>query len=345
MKSYEEMNVNYTQWVAAHDNRVRLSHRASFSKNGIHGTGVDGEIIPMGGQYSNGLQYPGDTSGPIEEWINCRCSNAPFVIPYGYMAPSFSPFREDDLIPIDLGTTITEPQTIEELDLETVNESKSFKDKLKEQLEEIIDEEQEEKDLIFDTLSEFMDEVGDELDHEIATYIDNNNKISKAVGNESSVNVPYHVVEEGNKNGLLFSIHNHPSNNSMQSIGDIKTAVNLREKYAFTYVPETKEFLLLKNKNVQGVPKYYYESVYGEDIVSKFTDYRRKVIKDYQKNSKELKEIIKLYKKGKLSKEESTIRQEKAYAKYLMDTLDKDINNLNNLLEKEGVEFIRIKVE
>jgi SPP1 gp7 family putative phage head morphogenesis protein len=99
MKSYEEMNVNYTQWVAAHDNRVRLSHRASFSKNGIHGTGVDGEIIPMGGQYSNGLSYPGDTSGPIEEWINCRCSNAPFVIPYGYAAPvDKQQFREEDLI-------------------------------------------------------------------------------------------------------------------------------------------------------------------------------------------------------------------------------------------------------
>jgi hypothetical protein len=101
MNSYDQLGVEYTQWVAAHDNRVRLSHRASFSKNGIHGTGVDGEIIPMGGQYSNGLQYPGDMSGPIEEWINCRCSNAPFVIPYGYMAPSFSPFREDDLIPIE----------------------------------------------------------------------------------------------------------------------------------------------------------------------------------------------------------------------------------------------------
>ena len=90
MKTYEAVDVSYTQWVAANDDRTRESHLE-----------LDGEIIPMGGTYSNGLQYPGDTSGDIEEWINCRCSNAPFVIPYGYMAPpGMEQFREDDLIPI-----------------------------------------------------------------------------------------------------------------------------------------------------------------------------------------------------------------------------------------------------
>ena len=90
MKTYEKLNVEYTQWIAADDDRTRESHIE-----------VDREIIPMGGTYSNGLQYPGDTSGPIEEWINCRCSNAPFVMPYGYMAPpGMAQFREEDLIPI-----------------------------------------------------------------------------------------------------------------------------------------------------------------------------------------------------------------------------------------------------
>lgn len=87
MRIYNEVGVEYTQWIAANDDRVRDSHEE-----------INGEIIPMGATYSNGLEYPGDTNGPIEEWINCRCSNAPYVIPYGYMAPPFSPFREDDLI-------------------------------------------------------------------------------------------------------------------------------------------------------------------------------------------------------------------------------------------------------
>ena len=90
MKSYETLGVEYTQWVAANDDRVRDTHAE-----------IDGEIIPFGGTYSNGLMYPGDTNGDIEEWINCRCSNAPYVMPAGMMAPpGMAQFREDDLIPI-----------------------------------------------------------------------------------------------------------------------------------------------------------------------------------------------------------------------------------------------------
>lgn len=102
MKIYEEMNVGYTQWIAADDDRTRDSHAE-----------INGEIIPMGGQYSNGLSYPGDTSGPIEEWINCRCSNAPFVMPYGYTAPpGMEQFRESDLVPMQV---MEKPQMIEDV--------------------------------------------------------------------------------------------------------------------------------------------------------------------------------------------------------------------------------------
>jgi len=103
MDTYKELDIEYTMWVAAEDERTRDSHLE-----------INGEIIPMGGTYSNGLAFPGDTNGDIEEWINCRCSNAPFVIPYGYMAPSFSPFREDDLIKIDTKPPVTEPQPVNE---------------------------------------------------------------------------------------------------------------------------------------------------------------------------------------------------------------------------------------
>ena len=90
MKTYEALNVEYTQWIAADDDRTRESHLE-----------VDREIIRIGDTYSNGLAYPGDTSGPIEEWINCRCSNAPYVMPYGYTAPpGMTRFHEEDIIPI-----------------------------------------------------------------------------------------------------------------------------------------------------------------------------------------------------------------------------------------------------
>ena len=98
MRIYKEVGVEYTQWISAGDDgRTRESHLE-----------VDGEIIPIGAKYSNGLEYPGDTNGPIEEWINCRCSNAPYVIPYGYMAPSHTPFREEDLIQLNKEDLLTE---------------------------------------------------------------------------------------------------------------------------------------------------------------------------------------------------------------------------------------------
>lgn len=104
MNSYDQLGVEYTQWIAASDDRVRDSH-----------IDIDGEIIPIGSTYSNGLSFPGDTSGPIEEWINCRCSNAPFVLPAGMMAPPYSPFREDDLVDISAEVPeVTEPTPIEQ---------------------------------------------------------------------------------------------------------------------------------------------------------------------------------------------------------------------------------------
>ena len=102
MSSYESLGVEYTQWTSAHDKRTRISHRE-----------IDGEIIPFGGMYSNKLRYPGDKSGRIEEWINCRCTNAPFIPPSGMMAPpGKSHFRESDLVPMQV---MEKPQMIEDV--------------------------------------------------------------------------------------------------------------------------------------------------------------------------------------------------------------------------------------
>ena len=95
MNTYYDMGVQYTQWSSAHDSRVR----GLKPKDKANHVKMDGEIIPLGGTYSNGLQYPGDTKGPIYEWINCRCGNVPFIIPDGYIAPpGMAQFREKDLI-------------------------------------------------------------------------------------------------------------------------------------------------------------------------------------------------------------------------------------------------------
>ena len=50
------------EWRATLDSRTRHSHRA-----------VDLEVVELDEEFSNGLMYPGDESGPPEEIYNCRC--------------------------------------------------------------------------------------------------------------------------------------------------------------------------------------------------------------------------------------------------------------------------------
>ena len=95
--TYDELGVEYHMWWTGLDERVRDSHED-----------LHGHIVAVGNTFSNGLLYPGDKSGRIKEWINCRCTSIPYIIPLGMMAPlGMSEFTEADLIPIPGYTPIT----------------------------------------------------------------------------------------------------------------------------------------------------------------------------------------------------------------------------------------------
>lgn len=95
--AYEELGVEYQMWWTGNDDRVRDSHRP-----------LHGHIVAVGNTFSNGLLYPGDKSGPLKEWINCRCTSLPYIIPLGKMAPpGLTEFTEDQLIDIPGYTPIT----------------------------------------------------------------------------------------------------------------------------------------------------------------------------------------------------------------------------------------------
>ena len=62
-KRAQSMGIEMRQmWLAALDMRTRDSHRQ-----------LDGEVIDVGGTFSNGLKFPGDPNGRPEEVYNCRC--------------------------------------------------------------------------------------------------------------------------------------------------------------------------------------------------------------------------------------------------------------------------------
>lgn len=56
------------QWLAALDSRTRSSHRH-----------LDGEVVELDAEFSNGLKYPGDPDGPGSEVYNCRCTLVPVI--------------------------------------------------------------------------------------------------------------------------------------------------------------------------------------------------------------------------------------------------------------------------
>jgi SPP1 gp7 family putative phage head morphogenesis protein len=89
-QTYFDYDINYHQWWTGQDARVRTSHKE-----------IHGQIVKVGTKFSNGLLFPGDRNGPIKEWIHCRCTTVPYLMPLGFMAPpGMSTFRESDIIRI-----------------------------------------------------------------------------------------------------------------------------------------------------------------------------------------------------------------------------------------------------
>lgn len=67
ISGYEQSGVaNAKEWIATFDDRTRDSHAE-----------IDGEIVKLDENFSNGLEYPGDPAGDPAETINCRCVLGP----------------------------------------------------------------------------------------------------------------------------------------------------------------------------------------------------------------------------------------------------------------------------
>lgn len=60
--------VKEIEWLSTIDERTRDTHLS-----------MNGEKIKKGSRFSNGLEFPGDPSGPPDEIINCRCTQLPLV--------------------------------------------------------------------------------------------------------------------------------------------------------------------------------------------------------------------------------------------------------------------------
>lgn len=100
--------VEYKQWVATDDERTRDSHSE-----------LNGQITYIDGFFDNGLEYPGDTSGDIEEWVNCRCDMVAYYPEVEYVPPpGESSWYEDDWVINPVFNDFLEPELGYEISIE-----------------------------------------------------------------------------------------------------------------------------------------------------------------------------------------------------------------------------------
>ena len=74
-ETMREYGVRYKQWLTVGDDRVR-GNDPHDEYDHIH---LHGQVVEFDEPYSNGMMYPGDRSGDIGDWINCRCRERPYI--------------------------------------------------------------------------------------------------------------------------------------------------------------------------------------------------------------------------------------------------------------------------
>ena len=60
------------RWITARDERVRGQKPKDIANH----VKLDNEVVDIDAKFSNRLDFPGDTTGPAREVVNCRCSMA-----------------------------------------------------------------------------------------------------------------------------------------------------------------------------------------------------------------------------------------------------------------------------
>ena len=74
-ETMRELGVRYKQWLTVGDSNVRGNHpRDEYDHISLHG-----EVVQYDEPFSNGLMFPGDRTGDIGDWINCRCRMRPYI--------------------------------------------------------------------------------------------------------------------------------------------------------------------------------------------------------------------------------------------------------------------------
>lgn len=326
IQGYDDLGVEYYQWNTHIDERTRSSH-----------VDINGEIIKVGGTFSNGLAYPGDKNGPISEWVNCRCTPSPFIMPMDKIAPpGMARFREEDLITVpntEFSHAFAQPKNYSNplLKNKNVNILNSSDERIR-ILREIVDDGDDVK-FINDKITAFEKRNINKTEEFLDVYMEDKSVLVKDVSSNSryEVSIPWEMELNKHEKKLL-SIHNHPSGVPIPSLGtgdDLMMFTKYNIKYN-VIVSKVGNILI---KNNEG--KIYAESFYRDTLKNIYLNYKN-MRKELDINVKSLKAS---YKKGEKSYEK--VKEETSALEYEWHHKNKNniMNMINNSFENVGFDI------
>lgn len=338
--AYDELGVEYQMWWTGNDDRVRDSHRP-----------LHGHIVAVGNTFSNGLLYPGDKSGPLKEWINCRCTSLPYIIPLGKMAPpGLTEFTEDQLIDIPGYTPITvEDALVGEYPLEYYTKGGVIDQYHKESPYHQL------KNAIADELKGFIpDEDIDLLSSELAIYKLQTDKLrfetmsawdseGKQVLNNYTDYLDTRILHNEHfedileEKGLRLSIHNHPQGHSPIPSG-IDINKMLKTEYGLTSTTDNGLIVMKLEKG-----DYVTDRISLRNTMNSFNNILQREFK--AEESKYYNRIRKAYESNKITKEQKGIALTARYQKYLVRNVERYSKELDKVLSDYGIRVKYISKE
>lgn len=338
--AYDELGVEYQMWWTGKDNRVRDSHRP-----------LHGHIVAVGNTFSNGLLYPGDKSGPIKEWINCRCTSIPYIIPLGKMAPpGLTEFTEDQLIDIPSYRPVTVEDALNgEYPLDyyqadgvidkyrTDSPYRQLKNAIADELKGFIPDEDIEMlssefakyklqtdKLKFETMSAW-DSEGKQVLNNYTDYLD-----TRIMRNE-------HFEDILEEKGLKLSIHNHPQGHSPIPSG-IDVNKMIKTEYGLTSTTDNG-LIVMKLENGE----YVADRISLRNAMNSFNQRLQEEFK--REESKYYNRIRKAYESNKITKEQKGLALTARYQKYLVRNVERYSKELDNVLSDYGIRVKYISKE
>lgn len=204
---------------------------------------------------------------------------------------------------------------------------KSIREQISPLIKDITDTE-EEYGLLVDRISHFYRDFRNEKTEKM--YVEGytgNIYTEYEKGTEDSVPYPIEARREARENGMLLSIHNHPTSTSYQSDGDMNTMNLANEKYMITVSSDG----LMITKNTSGER---FDSKTAIKVINRIEDNLLSMV-DKTDEIKELdKQIL------SISEEDYSKKYKQVENKLFIENNDEIIGNLNSQFKENDLPLV-----